>query len=337
MPDGFEFQERFVAQLKSIVPANISIADELADLLHVSTDSVYRRLRCQSAFSFDEVAAISKKFGVSVDGLLNLDSLQVTFNFNPMYEEKSNFGKYLKWFAQYLTELANTPGTRIIYAAEDVPLFRHFNYSNLSAFKSFYWSKAVLNSEFFIGRKFNPDIVPKEIIDINKQTYTSYSQINSVEIWTEGTLTSTLKQVEFFWESDLFENRDQVLLVIDEIRQMMNELKTDCENSYKAHPTKRGEFKLYNSEVMIGNNCVSIEPGESKLSERVFLGHNTFNSISTYNAAFTRESRLWMENLTKKSLLLSGTAEKQRARFFKKMEEQISALERNVMGGTSSY
>lgn len=103
MNDGFQFQEKFVAQLKSLIAPNISLADELADLLNVSTDSIYRRLRCQSGFSFDEVATISKKFGVSVDGLLAVDSLQVNFNFNPMFEEKSNFGKYLKWFSDYLT------------------------------------------------------------------------------------------------------------------------------------------------------------------------------------------------------------------------------------------
>jgi len=331
MPSEYDFQKKFVAQLKSIFAPHINMAEELADFLQISTDSVYRRLRCQSTFSYDEVAAISQKFGLSLDGLLNLDSLQVAFSFNPMYEKKSNFGKYLKWFSTYLTELANTPNTKIIYAAEDVPLFRHFNYSNLSAFKSFYWSKAVLNSEFFIGKKFNPDIVPKEILEINKLTYNSYSQINSIEIWTEETLSSTLKQVEFFWESDLFESRDQVLVVINEIRQMMDELKTDCENSYKNHPERKGEFMLYNSEVLIGNNCVLIEPGASQLSERVFLGHNTFNSLSTYNAAFSRETRLWMENLTKKSLQLSGVAEKQRARFFKKMDEQIDSLEKNVM------
>ena len=337
MNDGFQFQEKFVAQLKSLIAPNISLADELADLLNVSTDSIYRRLRCQSGFSFDEVATISKKFGVSVDGLLAADSLQVNFNFNPMFEEKSNFGKYLKWFSDYLTQLAAIPGTRIIYAADDVPLFRHFNYSNLSAFKSFYWSKAVLNSEFFQGKKFNPDIVPQEIIDINKKTYNAYSQINSIEIWTEETLISSLKQVEFFWESDLCENSDQALLVTDEMRQMMDELKTNCENSYKNDPNTRGQFMLYNSEVMIGNNQVLIEPGDSKMGQRVFLGHNTFNSISTYNASFVKETKLWMENLTKKSLLLSGTAEKQRAKFFKKMEDQISALERNIRGVASSY
>ena len=136
---------------------------------------------------------------------------------------------------------------------------------------------------------------------------------------------------------NLFENSDQALLVTDEMRQMMDELKTNCENSYKNDPNTRGQFMLYNSEVMIGNNQVLIEPGDSKMGQRVFLGHNTFNSISTYNASFVKETKLWMENLTKKSLLLSGTAEKQRAKFFKKMEDQISALERNIRGVASSY
>ncbi len=327
----FQFQEKFVTQLKSIVPANMSLADELADLLKVSTDSIYRRLRCQSSFSFDEVAIISNKFRVSVDGLFNVDSLQVTFNFNPMYDATSNFGKYLEWFAKYLTELSKIKGTRIIYAAEDVPVFRHFKYKNLSAFKSFYWSKAVLNNEFFIGKKFNSNFVPQEIIDINKQAYDSYCQIDSIEIWTEETIMSTLKQVEFFWESDYFENRDQAMVVINEIRDMIDELKMECENNLKNSDTRRGQFVFYNSDLMIGNNTVLIEPGESNLLDRVFLGHNTFNSISTYNASFAKETRLWMENLTKKSMLLSGTAEKQRSKFFKTMEAHINVLEKLVM------
>ncbi len=330
MNDTYEFQAKFVAQLKATIPVNLSLAEELADLLNVSTDSIYRRLRCQSAFSFDEVAVITKKFGISLDGLIRIDSLNVSFNFNPMYEEKSNFGKYLKWFSSYLTELSEISGTQIIYAAEDVPLFRHFNYANLSAFKSFYWSKAVLNSAFFEGKKFNISLVPQEIIDINKQTYLSYTKINSIEIWTEETLVSTLKQVEFFWDSDLFESQDQVLVIINEIRQMMFELRTDCENSFKGGSKGGGEFMLYNSEVMIGNNSVLIHPGESKLMTRVFLGYNTFNSLSTYNDAFSKETGLWMDNLMKKSLLLSGTGEKQRARFFKKMDNHIDALEKHV-------
>jgi hypothetical protein len=336
MAEEFKFQEKFITQLKAVVPPNISLADELADVLKISTDSVYRRLRCQSTFSFDEVASISKHFGITLDGLLQIDSLQVSFNFNPLYDNTNNFSKYLANMSTYLHEVSLIPNSKIIYAAEDVPFFRHFNYPTLSSFKSFYWSRAVLNSANFQGKKFNPDLVPQELINLNKSTYNSYTQINSIEIWTEETLTSTLKQVEFFWESDLFENQIHAIQVVDEISQMMDDLKSECEDSYKNSLQKKGEFMLYNAEVLIGNNCVLIEPGSSKMSDQIFIGINTFNSISTYNAAFVNETKLWMENLIKKSLLLSGTAEKQRARFFKKMENQIENLRSKVSVANSN-
>ena len=332
MNKEFEFQEKFVLQLKAVMPAHIAIAEELSELLNLSSDSIYRRLRCQSFFTFDEVAIISKKYGISLDGFLNLDSLQVSFNFNPMYGENNNFEKYLLWFSDYLTELSRSEGTHITYVCEDVPLFRHFKYNTLSAFKSFYWNKAVLNNEKLIGKKFHKDLVSDKIIELNKKTIEAYYKINSIEVWTEETLKSTLKQVEFFWESDQFDSAEQAMIVINEIKQMLNDLKHECENGYKDFERKQGKFKFYVSEVMIGNNCVLIDFGNIA-SSRVFLSHNTFNSISTYNSAFVEETSQWMDNIKGKSILISGSAEKQRAIFFKKNAEMINSLEKLINKG----
>ncbi len=330
MNEVLHYQEKFLVQLKSTIDPKINLVDELTELLKVSKDTVYRRLRCQSIFSFDQVVAISNKYDVALDSFLKQDDLQVSFSFNPIYEDDLNLGKYLISLSDYISELSEINNAKVIYAAEDVPFFRHLHYPTLSAFKIYYWNRAVLNNEKFKGKKFNEGIVSDKMNEINQRTFNSYCQIISAEIWTEETLTSTLKQIEYFWEADLFETRDQVLQVIQEVQQMMDELKRECEEGYKDITNKKGEFKLFNSEVLIGNNCVLVEPGDSKLKERVFLGHNTFNSISTYNSAFCNETRLWMENLTKKSLLLSGTAEKQRAVFFKKMAGKISELSNKV-------
>lgn len=330
MNDNLEFQARFVAQLKSVFPPNISLAEELSDLLEVSTDSIYRRLRCQSTFTFDEIAVISQKFGVSLDGLLSQNSLQVSFTFNPMYSELMNFENYFRFFSHYLKELSTHKGVRILYAGEDVPVFRHFKFTNLSAFKYFYWNKAILNDKNLTGKKFNAGYVSPEIIEMNKQTYNTYRQIDRTEIWSQETLSSTLIQIEFFWESGLFETKEQALSVTGDIRMMMAELHADCDTDAPSSPGNMGDFVLYNSEIFIGNNCVLIEPGESKMNARVFLGYNTFSSISTYNAAFSSETRQWMDNLMKKSILLSGSAEKQRSKFFNRMGDQILALEKKI-------
>jgi hypothetical protein len=151
-----------------------------------------------------------------------------------------------------------------------------------------------------------------------------------VEIWTNETLNTTLKQVQFYWYCDLFENKEQAIMVLADIRTMLDQIHEDCENTTNLDSSLNAQYSLYNSEVMIGNNCVLIMPGDSKIEERVFLGYNTFNTISTYNLGFIKETSLWMNNLVKKSLLISGSTEKQRTIFFKSMETRIDLLEAHI-------
>jgi hypothetical protein len=328
MTEKLPFQEKFVSRLKLAVPENMSLADELADLLNVSKDSIYRRLRCQSAFSIDEIGIISERYKISVDEIIKVDEEQVSFIFNPLYEEPAKFINYMKWFGEYLTDLAKMPGSKIIYAADDVPVIQNFNYPILSAFKSFYWSKSVLNIDLFEGKKFNPDYVSPELLEIYKMTYLAYTNIERVEIWTNDTLNATLEQIKFYWDCDLFQNKDQALLLLNEIREMLKQINTDCEETTTSE--SKLKFAFYNSEVMIGNNCVLIIPGDPIQSERVFLGYNTFNSISTHNERFVKETRYWMDNLVKKSVLLSGNAEKQRTVFFRNLETRILTVENHI-------
>jgi hypothetical protein len=60
-------QEQFLQRVKSALPANVSFVDELADLLKLSSDSAYRRIRCETLFNIEEISLICKHFKVSFD------------------------------------------------------------------------------------------------------------------------------------------------------------------------------------------------------------------------------------------------------------------------------
>ena len=336
MSEKIHFQEKFLSLLKTMVASNINLADELADMLNISTDSVYRRLRGQSAFSIDEVGVIAEKFDIPMESIFSTSKQQASFNFNRLYNNANNFIVYLGWYADYLSSLTAVPGTRIIYAADDVPVLRHFNFHYLAAFKAFYWSKAVLNIDYLPNQKFNLEAIPKDLVELNKKTAEVYSKLDCTEIWTNETITSTLKQVQYYWECDFFESNADALLVLADIRQMLNQMNKECEQNDQEGRERIGHFMLYNSDVMIGNNCVLIEPGNSQLPKRVFLGYNTFNTLSTKDDAFIDETSLWMNNLIKKSILLTGSGEKQRSIFFRKMEEKLSALEKSITDAVDS-
>ena len=48
-------QLRFFQFIKSKVSANIAFVDEIADLLSISNDSAYRRIRADKPISFDDL------------------------------------------------------------------------------------------------------------------------------------------------------------------------------------------------------------------------------------------------------------------------------------------
>ncbi|MCB9252939.1 MAG: hypothetical protein H6605_10760 [Flavobacteriales bacterium] len=330
MGSEMHYQEKFVELLKKTLPSNINPAEELADILSVSTDSIYRRLRCQSSFTFDEAVRISKAFGISLDSMIHDQNQKVTFSYTPMYEDSLNFKSYFEGFQDFLKKASLSERSRIVYAAEDIPVFRHFNHPFLSSFKSFYWKKSVLNSPDIQGAKYDPNIVSEELRILNQNTFKIYEQLNRVEIWTNETIDSTLNQVDFFWESGFFEKKDDALQVMDEIQDLINLLSAECESTGEAVLGKPHESLLYFCEVVIGNNSVLIESGKDDDSGTVYLGYNTFNSIATDNPAFIKETRSWIENLIKKSILLTNSGEKQRLKFFRKMAAKIDALKAKI-------
>jgi hypothetical protein len=53
-------QNNFIELLKRSAPMHISLAEELSELLQISLDSVYRRLRCETDITLTETFAICK-------------------------------------------------------------------------------------------------------------------------------------------------------------------------------------------------------------------------------------------------------------------------------------
>src|SRR5256885_2431958 len=58
--------------IKTVVPANLSLVDEVADVLGVSNDSAYRRIRGEKEISFEEIQKLSNRVKISIDQVLNL-------------------------------------------------------------------------------------------------------------------------------------------------------------------------------------------------------------------------------------------------------------------------
>lgn len=325
-------QINLIKKIKQMIPPQYALVDELAELLDISNDSAYRRIRGETALSLDEAFILCNHFKIPFDSINSREAGTVTFNYNPLESSESSFEKYLKSIQSDLKRIESFKEKEIIFAAEDIPLFHHFNYPTLCSFKIFYWNKSILNVPTFEGLKFGTELIDDSMLAIAKDIYKNYCKIPSIEIWTEDTIVSTVKQIEFYWDSGLFSGSDSAIAVCDDLLLMLAQLQRQAESSSKVSAENKSaefhdNFQLYNSEVMIGNNSILVKMNEARAS---YLSHHTFNSMLTTNAMFCNETEEWLKNLIKKSILISGVGEKQRYQFFKKLRETVNELKEKI-------
>src|SRR5437762_4829410 len=74
-----DLQQQFFNHLKSILPPHISMVDELTDLLDLSYDSVYRRIRGEKPLALNELRQICEHYHISLDQVLQLQNDAVVF------------------------------------------------------------------------------------------------------------------------------------------------------------------------------------------------------------------------------------------------------------------
>jgi hypothetical protein len=332
-PDSVQLQ--FIRRLKDLIPSNHSLADELADLLKISNDSAYRRIRGDTDLTLEEVSVLCKHYNISLDTSRSEFKGTVTFGYRPLSNKEDAFEDYFESILTDLKKIRSFPQKEIIYAAEDIPVFHYYQYPELTAFKIFYWTKSVLNIPSFDGKKFSPEEINPRLIGLAREVFDTYVTIPSTEIWNEETISGMLKTVEFYWESGLFASKEVAMQVIDQLSQMLQYLQKQAQHSSKFVPAEgkknaeyENNFHLYNSEVMIGNNCILVLAENFKAN---YLSYHTFNSMVTTNAEYCEETEKWLKNLIRKSVLMSGVAEKQRYRFFKEAQEAIDKLKLKIV------
>jgi hypothetical protein len=330
--NNIQIQRRLIQQLETLIPPSDSFPDILADVISMSKDSAYRRIRCETIFDLNEISLISRHFNISMDFILSNESKVVVFDYSPM-KSVADYKNYLKSIIEPIRVLARHENARAIYAAQDIPLFHNFRFQKLAKFKLFYWLRSIVNAPELQNKQFDESYIDEELIYLGRSLYDAYSKINSEEIWTEITPVSLFKQIEFCWASGLFLSKEQALEVCAEVELELNQLEQQAKSGIKVDsagvPTGfKKNFILYLSEIEIGNNCIYTEVGDNKT---VYLAYNTFNKITTSNQSFCLDIQHWLTNLIMKSTPISEVSEKHRYQFFKKLHNGLEDIRDRIL------
>jgi hypothetical protein len=320
-------QTSFLDQVKQRISPNLSLADELAEVLNLSRDSAYRRIRGETVLSLDEVKILCDRYGVSLDALLSPLAEMISFRHQAVNHVSFTFEHWLKSILEKLEMISSFPEKEkeIVYYAKDMPVFYYFSVPELSAFKMFFWMKTALNYPEYQNEKFSGNLIPKEYIGIGRRIWNRYSELSSTELWSDETLNVTLKQIEYYWDCGYFLNPKDPSLLLDQFAELVRSARKWAAAGFKDDD--KGKLKLYKNEILIAENTLLFKMGDKRL---LFLTHNIADMLITSNELFCQTTERFINNLINKAVLISTTGERERNRFFNDLDERIVNLKRRI-------
>jgi hypothetical protein len=324
--DTASAQQLFFQHIKAKIPPHVSIVDEVAELLNISNDSAYRRIRADKPISFEEIRRLCVHYKVSMDQFLNLQS--DAFVFSGKLGNNVNFG-----FEQLLAEvlkqysyISSFPKKHIYFLLKDLPFNVHFQIPELAAFKFFVWMRCYLGFRGENTAKFSfnyPGFEDHHAIGL--QIVKVYNTIPTTEIWNTEGINTTIRQIEYYHEAGGIISREQAHILFDQMDKLVTHIEQEAELGLKFKIGEQpgpgaAEYRLFNNELILGDNTLLAELGDVQIS---FINHSFMHFMGTRDKLFNEAMFTNLHNLMQKSTLISTRDERERKRFFNSLRDEI--------------
>ncbi|MEO5889566.1 MAG: helix-turn-helix transcriptional regulator [Ferruginibacter sp.] len=319
-------QQLFFKHIKSKLASHLSLVDEIAELLNISNDSAYRRIRGEKSVSFEELQKLCGHFKISLDSFLHLQSDSFIFNGKLKSAAENSFEEWLQNILAQLQLFNSYEKKHVYFLMKDIPPFVNFLMPELARFKYFFWMKSILHYKSLAGVKFelgDPrydeyDVIVQKIVDL-------YLKVPMTEIWNVESIESTLRQIAFYQDAGAFKNPSDARLLYSKVEEMINHIERQAEHGLKFNigqepKSSSSEYRMYVNELILGDNTVLAELNDTRIT---FLNYGVLFIVHTRDERFNNAMSENLDNLIKKSMMVSKSGEKERVRFFNRLRERI--------------
>lgn len=322
-------QVLFFQHIKTALPSHVSMVDEIAEVLHISNDSAYRRIRGEKEISLSELKSLSEHFKVSIDQVLNLQNEMVVFSAPEINKESFEFSDYLEAMLHHMQYFNTFSNKKMHYFCKDITFFHFFLFPEIAAFKTFFWSKTIKDHPDYRSKLFSLEEYPfLKCFQLGQEIIKEYNRIPSLELWNAESIVSTISQIQYYKDGGYFKLKEDINILIDSFQKCLDHIQLEAEKGIKFMPGDneiiyRAPLQFYVNEVIIGSNTILMELNDMKLS---FVTYNVLSYLITRDERFTQKAFENFYTLVSRSYQISGTGEKERNRFFNKMREKMNTL-----------
>ena len=316
-----KLQQNLIETICERVPKEKNLAIYLSDKLSLGRESVYRRLRGDVYFTFDEIAILSLDLGFSVDNIIGAQKGEnALFNIHMLYSTDylDIYKDKMREYGRMFREMSEKAGAELRVSVNSLPYYFYISYSQLSRFRIYKWLHQ--NQKIGVNDKFADFELPEEILEIHRMFNQDIRRIPSITIIMDNNIFwSAAKDIEYFYKRGLLSEEDLKLLKgeLFDIVDMLEETAT------KGMSPDGAKVSIYYSSVDLEASYLHFECDDWHFAQvRVF----SISAIDSYDKRLCDIQKNWIESLKKYSVLISGSGEIQRFEYMDKQRGYISKI-----------
>jgi len=310
------------------------MADELADLLEISPDSAYRRIRGEKPITLEELEKVCVHYNISMDQFLHLKSNSFLFTGILRDNKDRSFEDWLDHLLKQLMYMTSLEKKHIYWVLKDIPPISHFQIPELARFKFYLWTKSVLHYSSMKGVKFDLNDSRYNVYEAKSRKICElFNTVPITEIWNIESINSSLRQIRFHYDTGSFKTKSEAGLLFDKMHELINHFEQQAEHGVRFTIGKKPsdsvvEYKMFVNELILGDNTTLLETDTMRVT---FLNHSVLYFLNTRDVKFNDLMFEHLQNLMHKSTMISSIGEKERATFFNRLRNEIDNRKKEIL------
>lgn len=305
----------FIEEIKKKFPGKNQIASELAAILFLEKEAIYRRLRGEVPFTFAEIVDISLHLSISLDEIVSQDISVIPWRSFLLccvdfIEPKERDYEVIQKQTDYIGVIVQDSESEICWMADVITLPVVSIYEQLYNFYLFKWNYQFKNSDTV--KKFGEIKSTDRLRNISIEKFKRIRQFkNTILIFNDDTFIELINDICYFVSACLI-TKEEALKLKNDLHLLINELEV---LAAKGVADTGKNVEIYISPLRCDLSCAYFR---SKNHQLTLIRSLTINGGYSTDKHILKETKNLTSSLMRTATLISETGAVERIKFFEK-------------------
>lgn len=329
-----EIQTRLFEQIKAKLPADKHLGKVLSEVLDMSSDSAYRRVRGETSLTPEEIKLLCQTFQISFDKVIGAEGTSVNFQYNSVQRSEFTFNAYLKGVNMAFERMYAQQFKRLWMSTLDLIFMELLNFPALTRFKLLYFAKMYLKIPSTDNIIFTKDWKGDFSDDLIKSTLNMYVKTPTVEVLSYESGKGLIREIVTFYEKGYIATKEDAIFLLDEVKKLLGHMREQSNLSKKfvyGQPvvTEENNYQLYIHETYIQDNTFIAETSAYRM---LYITHNMINYLYTHDMDYVNKSFAIFKSVVKTCKPINKDNPAQQNAYFKNIETFLEKAKLRIEG-----